>query len=47
MLTLPAHLESIRIEETDNNSFEYAGAQNQPLEPRCKLVRNCSKGEER
>jgi len=23
---LPAHLESIRIEETTNNSFEYAGA---------------------
>jgi len=22
---LPAHLESIRIEETANNSFEYAG----------------------
>ena len=26
-LPLPAHLESIRIEETANNSFEYAGAQ--------------------
>jgi 6-pyruvoyltetrahydropterin/6-carboxytetrahydropterin synthase len=24
---LPAHLESIRIEETANNSFEYAGAE--------------------
>jgi 6-pyruvoyltetrahydropterin/6-carboxytetrahydropterin synthase len=24
---LPAHLESIRIEETGNNSFEYAGAE--------------------
>jgi 6-pyruvoyltetrahydropterin/6-carboxytetrahydropterin synthase len=26
-LPLPAHLESIRIEETANNSFEYVGAQ--------------------
>ena len=26
-LTLPAHLESIRIEETGNNSFEYSGEQ--------------------
>jgi 6-pyruvoyltetrahydropterin/6-carboxytetrahydropterin synthase len=26
-VALPAHLESIRIEETANNSFEYAGAQ--------------------
>jgi 6-pyruvoyltetrahydropterin/6-carboxytetrahydropterin synthase len=25
-LALPAHLESIRVEETANNSFEYAGA---------------------
>jgi 6-pyruvoyltetrahydropterin/6-carboxytetrahydropterin synthase len=29
-LPLPAHLEGIRIEETANNSFEYAGA----LQPR-------------
>jgi 6-pyruvoyltetrahydropterin/6-carboxytetrahydropterin synthase len=27
---LPAHLESIRIEETANNSFEYAGAHPPP-----------------
>ena len=26
-VTLPAHLEGVRIEETANNSFEYAGAQ--------------------
>ena len=26
-LPLPAHLESVRIEETANNSFEYAGDQ--------------------
>jgi len=26
-IPLPAHLEGIRIEETTNNSFEYAGAQ--------------------